>query len=293
MRIRHGLEYAAFRLLAWFVQIVPARLADATAVALGRLAYLILTSRRRIAADNLRRAFKQDITDDEITAITKKVFINISRSSIEFARFPVLTHRKILELVPDQTGMEQADKALAEGKGMICISGHFGSWELLGAWMCAKGYPVDYLVGQQHNRQVDRLLNRFRTSVGVGIIPVGVSARHVIKSLRANRLVGLVSDQHSASGAVVVDFFGRPAATPRGPAAFAVKMGCPIMLGVLIREKYNKHRAVNLPLIYPPRSGDTEKDIAWMTQEYTSQLESMIRKHPDHWMWTHRRWKLE
>lgn len=129
--------------------------------------------------------------------------------------------------------------------------------------------------------------------MGVGIIPVGVAARHVLKSLKENRLVAFMSDQHSASGAVVVDFFGRAAATPKGGAAFAVKAGCPIILASLIREKYNRHRAVVERPIFPPNSGDRDRDIIEMTQAYTSQLEAMVRSYPDQWMWTHRRWKLD
>jgi KDO2-lipid IV(A) lauroyltransferase len=293
MKISHGCEYAAFWCLTKLTQLLPGRVADWIAAILGRLGYIILTSRRRIAMENLKRAFGDEKSDAQLRSITKEVFVNIVRSMIEFACFPLLTKERILRLVPEHTGLEHFEEALKGGKGCIFVAGHFGHWELIGAWVAAGEYPIDYLVGQQHNPYVDNAFNSYRRSLGVGIIPVGVTARHVIKSLKENRIVALLSDQHSASGGAVVTFFGRPASTPKGPAAFAVKTGCPIVFGALIREGYKRHRGVIEPPIYPPDSGDRGKDIVNMTQAYTAKLEAVVRKHPEQWMWTHRRWKLD
>jgi KDO2-lipid IV(A) lauroyltransferase len=293
MKISHGLEYIAFWSLTKLVQIMPARLADMIAIALGRLAYAILKSRCKTAMDNLKRAFGDQKSDTEYEAIVKNVFIGISRTTIEFARQPVFGKKNILEMVPESSGLEHIDSALKNGKGLIFVEAHVGNWELLGIWISALGYPADYLIGQQHNRYVDNLFRGFRSTMGAKLIPVGVAARHVLKSLRANRIVAVASDQHSASGGVVVDFFGRLASTPVGPAAFSIKTGSPIVLGTLIRKGLNRHRAIISPLIYPPNSGDNEKDTVWITQQYTSLLEEIIRQYPDQWMWTHRRWKID
>jgi KDO2-lipid IV(A) lauroyltransferase len=62
---------------------------------------------------------------------------------------------------------------------------------------------------------------------------------------------------------------------------------------VLRRERYDRHVVLAGPAIYPPNSGDEEKDIALMTRAYTGFFEESIRKYPDQWLWTHRRWKLD
>ncbi len=293
MTISHGLEYIAFWFLTKLVQIMPGRMADIIAVSLGKLSYTVLTSRRRIALDNLKRAFGDSKSGAEYEAIIRKVFINISRTTIEFARQPVYSKQKILDMIPEVTGRKYLDEALEKGKGLIFVTAHVGNWELLGGWVSVAGYPTDFLVGRQHNIYVDKLFDSFRSSFGAGRIPVGVAARHVLKSLRSNRVVAMASDQHSATGGVVVQFFGRPASTPAGPAAFSVKTGCPLVLGILIREGYNRHRAIISSPIYPPDSGDNEKDTVWITQQYTSLLEDIVRQYPDQWMWTHRRWKVD
>jgi KDO2-lipid IV(A) lauroyltransferase len=293
MKISHGFEYAAFWCLTGFTRLLPGRLREWIAAWLGRLGYIVAASRRRIAKENLKRAFGDEKSEAELKTITKGVFVNIVRSMLEFACFPRMTKEKIRRLVPEHTGLEYLDEALKGGKGCMFVAGHLGHWELIGAWVAAYDYPVDYLVGQQHNPYVDNAFNDYRRPLGVRIIPVGLTARHVIESLRENRMVALLSDQHSATGGAVVTFFGRPASTPKGPAAFAVKTGCPIVFGSLVREGYNRHRGVIEPPIYPPNSGDKEKDIIDMTQAYTSMLEAVVRQHPEQWMWTHRRWKLD
>ncbi len=292
MTISHGLEYIAVRVLTGAVQILPGRVADGIAFVLGRLSYAVLTSRRRIARENLKRAFGSDKTDGEIELIIKNVFLNIARTLVEFSRQIKYTPEKILAWT-EYEGKEYIEQVANEGKGAMLITGHFGNWELLGGWAVACGFPIDFLVGQQHNRKVDELLISFRRSLGVGIIPIGMAARGVIKALKSNRMVAVVSDQHAPLGGAKVQFFGRPAATPKGPAAFAVKIDCPILFGVYLRLGYNKHRAIIFPPIFPPHTGESENDIQIMTQAYTSYLEQAVRKYPDQWLWTHRRWKID
>lgn len=292
MKISHGAEYFALLTITRMARLIPGRLADWMAVVFGIISYHILTSRRRIARENFKRAFKYEKNQQEIEKIIKEVFINLARTVVEFARQPVIKKNEILSMVTAE-GEEYLAQVLMEGKGAMLVSGHFGNWEILGGWLAAKGYQVDLLVGEQHNKKVDDLLISFRKSFGVGIIPIGVASRHVIKSLRSNRMVAVISDQHAASGGTIVQFFNRPAATPKGPAAFAAKVGCPIIAGCSIREGYKKHSLNIFPPIYPPNSGDSERDILEMTQRYTAYFESFIRKYPSQWMWTHRRWKLD
>lgn len=292
-KISHRFEFILFWCLTQIMRLFSARMADSLAALLGKLTYYILTSRRRIALDNLRRAFRDEKTEAECHDIAKKVFINMARSIVEFIRMPLLTKDKIMEIVPEHIGSGHLEAAYREGRGGLLVSAHIGNWELLGARIAAAGYPSDFLVGRQHNQYVDNALLKIRAVTGAGIISVGVGSRHVLKSLRENRLVILAADQHSATGAVITQFFGRPAATHKGPAAFAIKMNCPLIFGCLIRERYDRFRLITEAPLYSPDSGDPEKDIRSMMQAYSEWLEKIVRQYPEQWMWTHRRWKVD
>jgi KDO2-lipid IV(A) lauroyltransferase len=171
------------------------------------------------------------------------------------------------------------------------VAGHFGSWELMGAAVSQRGYPLDFLVGEQHNLLVDNLMNDYRRSMGIGIIKMGVAAKGIMKALKENRFVAMLSDQDAGSDGTVVEFFHRPASTPKGPAAFALKMDAPIIMAFIIRESKKKQRIVIEKPMFGERTSDKEEDIRKLTQTYTQKLEEYIIKYPDHWFWPHRRWK--
>ncbi|MCK4427671.1 MAG: lysophospholipid acyltransferase family protein [candidate division Zixibacteria bacterium] len=120
---------------------------------------------------------------------------------------------------------------------------------------------------------------------------MGAAAKGIIKALRNNRFVAMLSDQDAGNDGTVVDFFNRPASTPKGPAAFALKMNAPIIMGFIIRESREKQKVVIEKPIFIDKSKNKEDNIQSLTQAYTSVLEEYIRKYPDHWFWPHRRWK--
>jgi KDO2-lipid IV(A) lauroyltransferase len=110
-------------------------------------------------------------------------------------------------------------------------------------------------------------------------------------ALKKKRFVAILADQYAGHDGIPVEFFGRQTATHHGPAAIALKLGCPIYYGVFVRQTDNRHRAIcRGPLEYAP-SGKTDDDIRLVTQAYTRKLEQFIREYPAQWLWTHRRWK--
>ncbi|MEW5994702.1 MAG: hypothetical protein AB1744_09925 [Candidatus Zixiibacteriota bacterium] len=290
-RLSHTIEYVGALAGTKLANLLSARAADRFGAALGSLAYRLWVSRRRVARDNLKQAFGASLTDEQISAISRNVFKNAGRTVVEFARFQRIGREGAKRIIVSDC-LDLLQRIHSEGKGAVMLTAHFGNWELLGSWLAAMGFPVDFLVGEQHNKLVDDLLNGFRREMGVGIIPLRTSIRGIFKSLKANRFTGVVADQHAPSGYVVVEFFGRPAAAPKGPAAFAVKAGSPLVPFLMRRERYDRHVVMPGEPIYPPNSGNEDEDIEVMTKAYTEFFEDGIRQYPDQWLWTHRRWKL-
>jgi len=134
-------------------------------------------------------------------------------------------------------------------------------------------------------------MNDYRRTAGIGIIKMGAAAKGIIKALKENRFIAMLSDQDAGSDGTVVEFFNRPASTPKGPAAFALKMDAPIIMAFIIRENNQKQKIIIEKPIFGEKSADKEADIQKLTQAYTRKLEEYIRRYPDHWFWPHRRWK--
>ncbi len=288
--VSHNIEYALTLLGSKLASSLSPRMADKFGSGLGSLAHALVKSRRQVARENLRLGLGETLSEDEIDTVTKQVFRSIGRTFIELARFGVTTladvNRLVVGTIPDAL-----NEALDRGNGALIATAHFGNWEMMGTWFAANGFPIDFLVGVQHNQKVDELLTRLRRNMGVGIISSKTGLRGVLKSLRANRLVGLAADQHIGTG-LVLDFFGRKATFAKGPAAFAVKADSTILPFVLKRERYDRHVVLPGPVQRPQRDRDKEEEIVRITTELARFFEEQIRRNPDQWMWTHRRWKL-
>ncbi|MGB3091718.1 MAG: lysophospholipid acyltransferase family protein [Candidatus Zixiibacteriota bacterium] len=287
-RIKHRIEYWITCLMGAFVRIIPYRLALALGSFLGWLVFDIFRVRRKVTLINLRNSMGRG--KDGLAGIGRRAYRNFGKSMVEYTLFPSLDKDKIEQMVEFE-GAEHWDEALKKGKGAILVTGHFGSWELMGAATSQRGYPIDFLVGEQHNVLVDNLMNDYRRSMGIGIIKMGAAAKGVIRALKNNRFVAMLSDQDAGSDGAVVEFFGRPASTPKGPAAFALKMDAPIVMAFIVRESARKQKVIIEKAIFGEKTRDKQEDIRRLTQAYTRLLEEYVRKYPDHWFWPHRRWK--
>ncbi|MGB4081744.1 MAG: lysophospholipid acyltransferase family protein, partial [Candidatus Fermentibacter daniensis] len=167
----------------------------------------------------------------------------------------------------------------------------YGNWELLGVLQSYGGVSTRFLVGRQHNALVDGFVNRLRSVHGIGLISRDGAMREIFRTIRDRGVVAWLSDQDAGRAGVIVDFFGMPASTPRGAAAIAVKLGCPVYPTFMIRERGLFHTAVYTEPILPRRDIPAEQAEVELTRLYTSRLEEMIRRRPDLYWWPHRRWK--
>jgi KDO2-lipid IV(A) lauroyltransferase len=286
----HRLEYAAVRSLQAIVCALPAGVARELGASLGDFAYWPLGVRRDVVMGHLRRIFGGERTEAELREIARESYRNFGRMAFEYARFPRIDPASVDGLV-ELTGGEHLDAALERGKGAILVAGHFGTWELA-ATLASRGYPMTFLVGEQHNTLVDRLMNRLRERFGVETVPVTGSLTGVLRALRKNRIVAMLSDQDAGRSGVFVDFLGLPASTPYGPGRMSAGTGAPLLPGVAIRHGRGGHELVICsPVPEPDTDLPDEERARLLTQGYTSVFEDFIRRRPDLYFWMHRRWK--
>ncbi len=289
-RIRHTLELAGVYLILGISRIVPLRIAVKGGFLLGILAFDIFRIRRKVTLENLGRALGGEMGPEERIEVARRSYINFAKSVIEFAAMGHLKEKDYRKLVTFR-GLENIETHLSGGDGIMVVAGHFGSWELMGAASAAAGYPVDFLVGEQSNSMVNNLMNRLRSSAGIGIIEMGAAARGIFKSLKKGRMVALLGDQDARRMGIFVDFFGVPASTYQGAAQFAYRTGSPVVVASIIRDEKDRHEVVFDPPLEVHPELEEKEEIRRLTALHTHQLEQRIREHPDHYFWAHRRWK--
>jgi KDO2-lipid IV(A) lauroyltransferase len=183
-------------------------------------------------------------------------------------------------------------EALARGKGLILLSGHFGAWEFIVTSMSLLlGRPVIAIAQPQRNRYIDAVISANRNRFGSGTVTMHQSAREVGRLLREGTIVGMLGDQSGPKESIFIEFFGRPAATHRGAAAFSLKYGAPIVMFFFLRQRDGTYRTVYEEVNTGGLTGTTEENIIELTTRHTAILERYIRQYPDHWLWMHKRWK--
>ncbi|MFQ5799348.1 MAG: lysophospholipid acyltransferase family protein [Bacteroidota bacterium] len=283
-------EYFLFVLLGTIVRLFPLRLAQRFGETLGTLMYHLISVRRVVALENLRRAFPEK-SERGVQAIAKGAFRNFAIAMVELLWFPRLTRERIEKLVRFKN-LDLMMDAHKQGKGVIMMSGHFGNWELIALSAALQSnLPLTIIVKTQHNRLIDGLLNRYRCLHGNRTVPMGMSVREIFSAIQEKRVVAMVADQSGPREGLFVDFFGRPTATHQGPALLSLKTGAPVQMGFLVRQMDGTYEGVFEEVSKEELSEVTEANIAELTRRHTKLLEKYVRLYPDHWLWMHRRWK--
>jgi lauroyl/myristoyl acyltransferase len=174
-------------------------------------------------------------------------------------------------------GLEHIEAALAAGTGAILALPHVGGWEVGGSWFVRQGFPLTVVVEALRPPELFRWFADLRRSQGFTVIPLTKSAGiSVVRALRANQIVALVSDRDIAGGGVEVEFFGERTTLPAGPASLASRLGIPLLPTAVYFKGDGHHAVVRPPL-------NTEGDAISVTQALAHELEDLIRAAPEQW----------
>jgi KDO2-lipid IV(A) lauroyltransferase len=226
--------------------------------------------------------------------ILRGAFLNLGRMAVELAHLPHLTAEQLRDMVRFEDEAWWREAVTWERSTVILVlSGHFGNWELLVYAHGMRGHPVHMVHRAIANPLVDRWLNALRTRAGTRMIRKSRGAGGVLAALRERGLLVLPVDQNSTRGlGTFVDFFGLAASTNTGLARIALRADAPIVPVFIVREgRRARHRVHVLPVIEAQRTGDLAGDVRRCTQLFTTVFEDMVRRHPEQWLWMHKRWK--
>ena len=287
--MKHALENAAVQLVAGAVRLLPMSAVRACGAALGRAAYRVDRFHRRIALENLAHAFPSR-AEAERRLLARRMFAHFGSLLLELMKFGALSRDQMLRLVAIE-GEERVRAAYQQGRGVLFFTGHFGYWEMQAITQPLRVQPVSVLARPLDNPRLHAMLEEIRTRTGNTVIYRQGAIRKVLRELSHNRGVALLIDQHlHTPDAVYVDFFGRQAATTSALAALALRTGAPVIPVFALPLPRGRYRFVYEHPVDPP-AGDSPDAIREFTQRCTDVLEMYVRRHPELWLWMHRRWR--
>ena len=184
-------------------------------------------------------------------------------------------------------GEEHLKRALAQGRGVLALSAHLGSFPMIGARLAAGGYPFSVVVKHPGDERFARLIDDYRAQLGMQTIsakPRREAVRGILKALRQNRIVLVIADEFK-SGGVMVDFMGQTSPAPRGPATLALRTGA-VTLPMFATRRRDGSLVLSVgPEIEPVQVKNLEESVAATTALFTRHLEEAIRRYPDQWNW--------
>ncbi len=283
--------YKLLKLLVYLMGRLPIPVATFCSDLLGLLWFKIDKRHRRVTLDNIEKALG-DLTPFQVTLLGKQVFKNIASIIFEVAWSYGLDKETFLSHYTVK-GIEHVEKAQAKGRGVIVLAAHLGNFELNihaieGSKM--KGYGI---YRKMDFPPLERLILDIRQRFGYTMVPMRGASKKLDRILGDGGVVGTLLDQSVDwyKGAFV-DFFGRPACTNNGLAILAMRTKTAVVPMCCMRKdrQFVIEFSPEIPL---EETGDRIKDIENNTQNYTTAIESMVRKYPDQYFWVHNRWKIK
>ena len=258
---------------------------------LGTAASFLPVPRLRVSLENMRACFGGERTEAELRRLNRRMFRHFGRMLFEVPHILCLTEKNVERYVSLEN-QEYLTRALAQGKGVLVLTAHFGNWELMSAAMAVHHGGTAVVVRPLDFPPADRILEELRARFNTQIIPKQKGARRILEALRRGKPVGILLDQNvDWYEGVFVDFLGRTACTNKGLALIALKVGVPVVPAFSVRRPEGGYRVVFLPPVEAQRTGDPQRDVEDTTARYADVLARVIQAHPDHWFWFHRRWK--
>lgn len=271
--------------LMWLMSRLPLGLQWRIGKVIGELAYRLIPRRRHITEVNIRLCFPE-LAEREQQQLVRKAFHS---NGIGMMEIGLAWFRDPKTYLPMTTvhGLEHVDAALAKGKGILLLGGHYSTLDLGGS-LVTEFIEADVMQRDHNNPLMNAVMTRARER-RYGRALDSRNLRGLLKQLKQNRIVWYATDQdYGRKGIVFAPFFGVPAGSITATSRIAERSGCAVV-------PFSHFRRDDQPgydiYFHPPLdnfpSGDDMADATLVNHT----IEQQVRRHPDQYLWMHRRFK--
>jgi KDO2-lipid IV(A) lauroyltransferase len=273
--------YLFYLIVGFFAVRLPLWLSYRIARYLAIIKYAFSPRDRKYIQRNFKTVFP-DKNESEINNLCRRAFINFAKYLTDFLRLDKFS-KEYVEKRVNFKGRQFIDEVLGKGKGAIMLSAHIGNWELGAAILAIMGYDISIVALSHRYKRTDEFFIKKRTGKGINVIPLGMAVRQCFNVLRSNGLLGLNGDKDYTNNGISAVFFGKKTSLPKGPAAFSLKTGAPIIPTFLVRNENDTFDYIFEKPIYPEYSEDQENDLKTIIEKNVNYLEKYINKYPGQW----------
>ena len=200
-----------------------------------------------------------EISEAEARKLVRQSFVNLARNVLDIFYMPNLNEKNLSNYIKIDH-LERMRDALAEGHGVVVLTGHIGTWEWLSAAFTLNNMPVTAIAKLQPNQEYSRVLDDLRATINVEIFNRGTSELlSAGRALKKGKILGFLADQDGGPGGAFINFLGKVASTPMGPAVFSKKFHSPVLPAFIIRQPDGRHLVKILEVMHFEDTGNTDK----------------------------------
>lgn len=284
-------ENAAVQALLWALAKTPPALLSALGGTLASAIFWLSPGRRRVAIANIEAAgIARDRSHARrLAASAFRTFvlmvIEAAAARRRLTRETFSRHVRV-DVPPDVRALLDDPDA-----GVIVASAHIGNWEVV-ARAVALIKPLTAIYRPFKNPYLDRSLQQSRSGEDLRLVAkYEDDPMRFVRSLSQGEILAIMIDQHTTGNPVIVEFFGRQAATTPSVAMLHLVTKAPLVVAYALRTGPLAYEVRATGPFAFRRSGDRERDVHTVTQALTDEIERIARAHPEQYMWGHRRWK--
>ena len=284
------LRFRAFKAVQSIVERLPRSWAYALAVFAAHFAFWFSPLARPRLEFNLKVA----CPELDSRQLRRTTWLNFRNHAKAYADLMMLPRTQVAAMRPllKVQGMENLEEARALGKGVMAVSCHMGSYEIVAAIWAATLTPVSFFAEEMEPRALFEWYRDTRARLGISVLTLTVPGiRKVNEALHEKEMVITAIDRDITGTGHVMQFFGRPAPIPLGTAAIALRLGTPLLPVCVYRLPDDTYVAEAAPLVLAKSTGDRKADEIRVTQELLRHIEGFIRRHPEQWHVPHRIWE--
>jgi len=280
--------YNALMFLSRLIRLLPYGALLFLGRIFGNLYYVFIKKQRERAVAQMMPALK--ISESDARKLVRESFVNLARNMLEIFYMPNLNEKNLSKYI-EIDHLDRMKNALAEGHGVVVLTGHVGTWEWLSAAFTLNGLPVTAIAKLQPNQEYSRALDDLRATINVEIFNRGTSELLAAgRALKKGKILGFLADQDAGPGGAFIEFLGKVASTPMGPAVFSKKFKSPVIPAFILRQPNGRHLVKIFEPMYFEDTGDADGDLLRFTEKMTRLLEKIILENPTQWLWFQKRW---
>jgi Kdo2-lipid IVA lauroyltransferase/acyltransferase len=294
-KVKHFFKYPIIffflRILIGFTRSLSRERAINFYCRLASIAFSILKRDRNKTINNIKVIYGESMDHDSIKKMARNVFMHQARNLADYIwTLHVETREEFLEFVNIE-GEENLKKAYDQGKGVLCLICHMGSWEFSAITPSLLGFETTAVSKALKDERLNKMIIGYREKRGMKNLSRGKTYPLLIDALNKGECLIIMIDQDTKAKSIFVDFMGKSAYTPIGAALLALDTEAAVVPMAMKRLPDNKHQFTISPEIDLVRTGDKEHDIRINTQNFSKIIEEFISEDPEQWVWMHERWR--